>query len=296
MFMTLRKAKLLFLGAAAAQLSVFLSMCCNEAPAADTSPNSAYKNKKVETRASDVQKNAEKTGKKEPAAAPKQDVKVDSKPSSVVSSKAPTKTPVSNDKNSKLVKKAGGKGNNKKSDDKTAKSEGQAGDKKGKSDKKPKVKETVLVPPPPPTTPSFLPGQMSDLADIGPLDYLSKEDLKFKLDNLKKKLAAARQDHKDQEDLSREIKGKAERFDSLYIEGVVSKRELETSKRDAERSERDLERSSIKVDELQRMTETVQERLAKVEAASKPKAGKSIGGKATPVRKKKPALGKKTAN
>jgi len=287
-------------------------MCCNEAPAADTSPKSAYKDKKVENGASDVQKSADKTGKKEPAtaAAPKQDVKVDSKPSSAFSSKAPTKTPVSNDKNSKrensiAVKKAGGKGNNektanrgndKKSDDKNAKAEGQAGDKKAKSDKKPKVREAVLVPPPPPTTPSFLPGQMSDLADIGPLDYLSKEDLKFKLDNLKKKLAAARQDQKDQEDLTREIKGKAERFDSLFVEGVVSKRELETSKRDAERSERDLERSSIKVDELQRMTETVQERLSKVEAASKPKAGKSIGGKAAPVRKKKSALGKKTAN
>jgi|AGTN01.1.fsa_nt_gi hypothetical protein len=312
--MTLRKAKYLFLGIAAVQLSLFLSMNWNGARAADTvsALKGASKEKKAEVKASDVPKNVENTVSRKEAApkantASRPVVKQESKPSSAVE-KVPAgkaaaakgtsgaeKKPDAKAESTKADSKASDKKTDAKPSDKNA--DGKTSDKKAKGDKPHrKAKETVLVPPPPPATPSFLPEQMSDLGEIGPLDYLSKEDLKFKLDNLNKKLTAAKQDQKDQEDMTREIKGKAERFDSLFAEGVVSKRELETSKRDAERSERDLERTNIKVSELQRITETVQERLTKVEAASKPKAVKSIARKAVPVRKKKTALGKKISN
>lgn len=304
MFITLRKTKLLFAGVAAALLPVFLSMCWNEALGAEPvgASKSASKEKKVEIKASDVQKLEKKNVGKETARNARAVSKQDSKPTSAVE-KVPSgktaKAAAAADKNAsaKIDGKASDKkaeGSDKKLDSKDEQKAEAKGDKK-KSEKR-KAKEAVLVPPPPPSTPSFLPDQISELGEIGPLDYLSKDDLKFKLENLNKKLAAAKQDQKDQEEMTKEIKGKAERFDSLFAEGVVSKRELETSKKEAERSERDLERTKIKVAEYQRMAETVQERLTKVEAASKPKAVKPIAGKAAPVRKKKTALGKKISN
>lgn len=325
MFMTLRKAKLVFLGVAASQLPVFLSMCWNEALAAEPvgTAKNAYKEKKIEMKAGDVQKGrtgdvqkgktsdvqkgktgdvqksvekktVEKSVGKETGRNASAVSKQDSKPGSAaekVPSAKTAKATAAAYKNASA--KLEGKGEQKAESKSEQKAEAK-GDKK--SDKARKAREAVLVPPPPPATPSFLPDQLSDLGDIGPLEFLSKDDLKFKLENLNKKLAAAKADQKDQEELTKEIKGKAERFDSLFAEGVVSKRELESSKKEAERSERDLERTNIKVAEYQRMTETVQERLTKVEAASKPKAVKPIAGKAAPVRKKKTALGRKISN
>lgn len=311
MFMTLRKAKLLFVGLAAAQLPVFLSMCWNEALAAEPvgTAKSAYK-EKTEIKGSEVQKKVEKNVGKDTARNASAVSKQDSKPSSAaekVPSQKTAKATATADKNAstklegkatdKTVDKAkaNSKVNEKKAEGKGEQKTEAKGDKKGKGEKR-KAPQAVLVPPPPPATPSFLPDQLLDLGEIGPLEFLSKDDLKFKLENLNKKLAAARADQKDQEELTKEIKGKAERFDSLFAEGVVSKRELETSKKEAERSERDLERTNIKVAEYQKMTETVQERLTKIEAASKPKVVKPIAGKAAPGRKKKAALGKKITN
>ncbi len=135
--------------------------------------------------------------------------------------------------------------------------------------------KALFVPPPPPSIPTYLDTSSFTNADIGQVELLSLDDLKFQMKNLEKKVEGAKQDQKDQEENLADLRQKSERFDSLYNEGVVSKKELEDCKRDALRAERDLEQSKITLSEYERVLTRVKERIASLESAKKPRLSKA---------------------
>ena len=90
----------------------------------------------------------------------------------------------------------------------------------------------MLVPPPPPEMPFVGADERQSLTAGMPLDYLSKSDLermKMRLETQVSKLNKEKSDHefglKDKQE-------RLEQFESLYKEGVVSRRELESARRE----------------------------------------------------------------
>jgi len=91
----------------------------------------------------------------------------------------------------------------------------------------------ILVPPPPPTQPSLL--DWSGLGDIpDSISYLNADELNAKLQRLRKRISNAKLQGKENQLKLAESKEKADRFESLYTEGVVSRKELETAHKEAE--------------------------------------------------------------
>lgn len=157
-------------------------------------------------------------------------------------------------------------------DDDKAKAAKQPGAIKAKAAKK---TPTMLVPPPPPTIPTYLnvsPGSAFDLGMGFSVPALSLDDLKFQKKNVEKKLEAAKADEKDVKRMSDERQERADRFVSLFEEGVVSRKELETAKEEAERAARKIEQSHINVAEADRLLNQINERIKAIEAAKKPPA------------------------
>jgi hypothetical protein len=100
-------------------------------------------------------------------------------------------------------------------------------------------KSLILVPPPPPTQPSLL--DWSGLGDIpDSISYLNADELSAKLAHVQKKINNAKLQVKDSELKFAENKDKVERFNSLFTEGVVSRKELESAKKEVA----DLEQSA----------------------------------------------------
>ncbi|HEY9867852.1 MAG TPA: hypothetical protein V6D08_01485 [Candidatus Obscuribacterales bacterium] len=116
----------------------------------------------------------------------------------------------------------------------------------------------VLVPPPPPAIPAG--GQLTFLSGT-PVEFLSESDLKRHKEQLDLNLSRARQQADEQERLLKEKVQRAELFASLYKEGVVSRRELENSQREVGRSEGDLTDARLKVTDLERDMQRIDERL-----------------------------------
>lgn len=102
-----------------------------------------------------------------------------------------------------------------------------------------------LVPPPPP----IMPIGMDALGMFAqPVDYLSLKELEARKKELSARLNELTSNVGDGERQIRERKERAELFDSLYQEGVVSRKELEIAKREAGEIDRDLK---FKEDELE---------------------------------------------
>jgi len=125
-----------------------------------------------------------------------------------------------------------------------------------------------LVPPPPPDTPTILaePGGMfqSIVAAESPASLTQhKKDLINQLASANKLLDAKTQHEADS-------KSKAEQFKSLFTEGVISKRELESAQTEAESSVTEVNDVKLKVTSLQNMITRIDERLA-----PKPPTGKA---------------------
>lgn len=135
--------------------------------------------------------------------------------------------------------------------------------------------KTILVPPPPPSVPTMLAAPLGGMETGIPIQYLSKDDLLFRQKAVEKRLENARLELEEQEKGANEKVDRAERFVSLYQEGVVSRKELETSKVAAERSKRETELSKLKVEELERLSTSIEERLAELNPKKKVSAAKS---------------------
>lgn len=116
----------------------------------------------------------------------------------------------------------------------------------------------MLVPPPPPAIPSS--GQLTFLSGT-PVEFLSESDLKRHKEQLDVNLSRARRQACEQERLLKEKVQRAELFASLYKEGVVSRRELENSQKEVGRSEGDLTDARLKVTDLERDMQRIDERL-----------------------------------
>jgi hypothetical protein len=88
-------------------------------------------------------------------------------------------------------------------------------------------KSPILVPPPPPTQPSLL--DWSGFGDIpDSLSYLNVNELNVKLENVRKRINHAKLKAQGNDAHLAESKEKALRFESLYTEGVISRKELES--------------------------------------------------------------------
>lgn len=133
-----------------------------------------------------------------------------------------------------------------------------------------------LVPPPPPSVPSFLPSGPLDMQNSFSLDYMSLDDLKFKMTSLSKQLDSLKEDLADQKNAAAEKTRRAASFVSLYEEGVVSRKELSNEQKEAARAKRDLESDELKVFEMERLLEKICKRTNVLEKRqTKPKSTRS---------------------
>lgn len=139
-----------------------------------------------------------------------------------------------------------------------------------KSGRKASRGTAVLVPPPPPSiptdgmvqTPLVLSGEM--------IDYMSKTDLNELKTTLTARLARDRKKLDDNRERSLDTKKKAQTFEQLFSEGVVSRKELETAKEDAIKVEEDLPQLEDSVKELDAKLSRINKRLTVLEAKKKP--------------------------
>lgn len=137
-----------------------------------------------------------------------------------------------------------------------------------------------LVPPPPP----IMPIGMDSLGMFAqPVDYLSLKELEARKKELAARLNELTSIANDSDRQIRERKERAELFDSLYQEGVVSRKELEIAKREAGEIDRDLKFKQDELESVKSSMRAVNNRLymlKKMDAKLNPKANsKSNSGK-----------------
>lgn len=139
-----------------------------------------------------------------------------------------------------------------------------------------------LVPPPPP----IVPIGMDALGMYAqPVDYLSLKELEGRKKELTARFNELDSTVTDGERQIRERKERAELFESLYQEGVVSRKELETAKREAGEINRDLKFKQDELESVKISMKAVNNRLAVLKKMEeKMNAGKK---KATPKSAKK---------
>jgi hypothetical protein len=126
----------------------------------------------------------------------------------------------------------------------------------GQANYKPKQKtkhsntSLILVPPPPPAQPSLLDWSgFNNISDS--IGYLTAGELATKLEHIRKQISNAKLQEKDSEVQLAESKDKASRFDSLFSEGVVSRKELESAKKEVTDMERSNEDAKSNVADLE---------------------------------------------
>ena len=143
------------------------------------------------------------------------------------------------------------------------------------------VSRSSFVPPPPPIVPTLTsPGMMPTVVIGGDLiEYMSAADLKDVQSRTARELAKAQNSLQMHKELLAEKQKRALSFDSLYAEGVVSRRELQLCKKEAADAESELEDSKLLVQELERKSERIETR---VKALSKTKVAGSKSSKKTP--------------
>lgn len=138
----------------------------------------------------------------------------------------------------------------------------------------------ILVPPPPPEQPSLL--DWSNLPNLSTsLDIFNKEELKEKLIRVQKQIVHAQTQVEEKNAQLAEAKDKADRFSSLYTEGVVSHKELDAAKKNVGEEESSAQEAQGKLADLQ-----VQERaiLRRLTTKGKGDKGKQYTGKSKGVK------------
>jgi hypothetical protein len=139
--------------------------------------------------------------------------------------------------------------------------------------------DPVLVPPPPPDQPSLLEWSASGIIPDS-FHLLNEEELKEKLSRMPTDIKAAEANLADCNFEVTESKNKAERFTSLYSEGVVSRKELEVAEKNILQTERVSQEAKGKLEDLKAQENAILRRLNILKRSNKVKSH--------PVKKKMP--------
>lgn len=123
------------------------------------------------------------------------------------------------------------------------------------------------MPPPPPTVPTLsqigMPG--SSIIFMGEnVELLPIADLRELKTKTEAELAKARRSLDEEISIAGEKKQRADSFDQLFAEGVVSRRELETSKTENEKSGQDLKDAKELVFNLEQKYARIEKRIADI--------------------------------
>lgn len=130
---------------------------------------------------------------------------------------------------------------------------------------KPPVRVKMMVPPPPPNVPtiSALMQSHESLLNGVILDYLSKADLERLRTRLQDSLSKEKKSLSEHEASMEEKKRRATQFESLFKEGVVSRKELEAARKDFSEVDTKDKELSLRVSEVQDDLTRVEKQLAK---------------------------------
>ncbi len=120
-----------------------------------------------------------------------------------------------------------------------------------------------LVPPPPPDTPTIFAGDVM-FPGIG-ADYNNPAALAARRKDIASQLASAKKLLADKEQRTKELKDKVVQFQSLFSEGVISRRELETSQKESDST-------SAELNDAKTQTIALQNTLSRLDDRLKPKA------------------------
>ncbi|HEY9785777.1 MAG TPA: hypothetical protein V6D17_10275 [Candidatus Obscuribacterales bacterium] len=140
----------------------------------------------------------------------------------------------------------------------------------------------TLVPPPPPIVPSTIDLEMSYPVPYG---FLAGKNLAEQKAELTKRLHLLKEEVDELEKQLSERKRRAEQFESLFQEGVVSKRELEAAAREAREAEKTLVLQKGELDGMKQSLQFLTDRLEASKKRAMPKlpalkAGQRSGGSA----------------
>lgn len=94
------------------------------------------------------------------------------------------------------------------------------------------------------------------------IDYMPAKELAELKEKTMAEISKQRQTVDEQAASSNEKRQRAESFDKLYAEGVVSRRELEGSKTESEKAERDLKELKQSLNGLEQKFARIEKRLA----------------------------------
>ena len=130
------------------------------------------------------------------------------------------------------------------------------------------VKTTQLVPPPPPSVPgmSITPQMMPGWEQI---EYAGRAELSELQERTIADLTRATKKLSQNKELAADKKHRAHSFETLYTEGVVSRRELENARHDASTIEDDLDEQTQRVADLGEKLKRLQIRLKSLPAEKK---------------------------
>jgi hypothetical protein len=133
-----------------------------------------------------------------------------------------------------------------------------------------------LVPPPPPDTPTIFAGD-GMFPGIGASDFSNPAALAARRKDIASQLVSAKKLLADKEQRTKELKDKVIQFQSLYSEGVISRRELETTQKESDSTAAELNDSKTQTMSLQNTLARLDDRLKPKSLASSSK--KKVKGK-----------------
>jgi hypothetical protein len=141
---------------------------------------------------------------------------------------------------------------------------------KKKTDKKIQH-DPILVPPPPPDQPSLLEWSGGGIIPDS-FNLLNEEELKEKLSRIRIEITDAEANLADNKLEITESKNKAERFVSLYSEGVVSRKELELAQKNIVQTERLAQEAKGNLEDLKAQENAILRRLNNLKKSNKVKS------------------------
>ena len=141
-------------------------------------------------------------------------------------------------------------------------------EKRGKSIVKTKSIRFELVPPPPPEQPSFL--DLSNMPNLSTsFNLFNDAELKQKLNHLKVQIVNAQDALLENNSQLSEAKEESERFNSLFSDGIVSRKELEAKRKSAIHKEHIVLEAKNNLEDLQLQETAILRRLAQSKKGDK---------------------------
>lgn len=129
--------------------------------------------------------------------------------------------------------------------------------------------QSLLVPPPPPSVPTLndlgMPGMGNTMVFMGEnVDYMPASELRDLKDKTVSEIERSRRSVEELSSSASEKQQRADSFDQLYAEGVVSRKELETSKHESEKTTQDLKEGKQMLSLLEQKLARIEKRLAEL--------------------------------